>query len=236
MPINHSAIHFHDKLASSWSGCYKKSSFNLRLQFLQLILSRFVSDGCVWADVGCGSGNLSAYICSRSQARVFCIDGSVLMLEAAKASIPSQYLPLISFHNYDLDSSEPLILQEKCSGILLSSVIEYSEDPSSILGFISRNLQPGGVLVITIPPKLSLVRITQKLIRLVSRTFGFSFFDYLQYSKFELSPSISKSFFSTHNLQVDNIFPFDPILPHTLLRLIPPSLYCYVCTYRDDLK
>lgn len=231
-----SAILFHDKLASSWSDSYKKSSFNLRFNFLSSILSRYVLPGSTWADVGCGAGNLSAFICSLMPDKVFCIDGSSSMLDAAKTSIPLKYASNISYLHLDFDHSADVDLPSSCSGILLSSVIEYSESPSSLLSFVSRNLQPDGVLVITVPTKFSPIRLAQRTINNLFGAIGLSFFDYIKYSKFEMSPPFCRSFFSSHDLEVLQILPFDPILSPFLVKLMPPSLYCYVCSRRADSK
>ena len=206
MSKTNSAILFHDKLASSWSRSYKKSSFNRRFNFLLSILSHYVHPGSVWADVGCGAGNLSTFICSLMPDKVFCIDGSSAMLDAAKSSIPPKYAPNISYFNLDLDHSPEVDLPSRCSGILLSSVIEYSESPSSLLRFVVRNLQPDGILVITVPPQLSPIRLFQRLINLLTAPVGMTFFDYIKYSKFEISPSSSKLLFLPTILRFSRFF------------------------------
>ena len=108
-------------------------------------------------------------------------------------------------------------------GILCSSVLEYTEKPYKILEKYLRLLKSGGLFILSVPPTLSIIRNISKIINIVGRPFGRSFFSYIKYSKFEFDLNILKKFLHI-NCTIIEISDFDPYLPKILLKIFRPSL------------
>jgi 2-polyprenyl-6-hydroxyphenyl methylase/3-demethylubiquinone-9 3-methyltransferase len=103
-------------------------------------------------------------------------------------------------------------------GILCSSVLEYVDNPGACLAEFARVLRSGGVLIITVPNRYSLVRraqvITHRLGPLVQR----ECFAFLDYSKNEYSPSEFRTVLRSHGFATDKVIPFGSPIPHWLQR------------------
>jgi ubiquinone/menaquinone biosynthesis C-methylase UbiE len=93
----------------------------------------------VVADLGCGSGNLTAEIAPHVK-QVLGVDGSAAMLKAARKRT-------IEFDNVDLrkgDLSAVPIENQTCDAALLVLALTYVNEPASVVGEMARILKPGG--------------------------------------------------------------------------------------------
>ena len=212
-------IKFHEEIAKSWDGKYKKDSFKKRFNIFTNLLKKYQNKNETWLDLGCGSGVLTTVI-SKKAKYVLGVDGSQLMVNEAKKNTNS--LKNVSIKCNDILDVEKVV-NYPLNGILCSSVLEYTENPYKILEKYIKLLKSGGIIILSVPPTLSFIRNISKIINIVGRFFGGSFFSYIKYSKFEFDLNILKKFLHT-NCTIIEIVDFDPYLPKILLKIFRPSL------------
>jgi ubiquinone/menaquinone biosynthesis C-methylase UbiE len=217
-----SGARFHEEIAAGWSAGYARSGFARRLDLFRPILKRYVQPGDSWVDLGCGSGVLSKELLALG-ATVVAVDGSPRMLSHAREQMGSQYAGRVNWIQSDVQSIDAL-KNGAFDGVLCSSVVEYLDRPDALLKEVARILSPGGVLVISLPPTLSAVRVFQKGIRAFMTMFGKDKFTYLSVSRLEISPRAINRLLQEAGLSVIRSTRFDPVLPRALLRLVRPSL------------
>ncbi|MGC4001279.1 MAG: metalloregulator ArsR/SmtB family transcription factor [Anaeromyxobacter sp.] len=95
------------------------------------------------ADLGCGTGALTAELAGRVK-RVIGVDRSSAMLRAARRR--TEGLPNVELHESEL--SRLSIPDRRCDAALLALVLGYQEDPAPVLAEARRILRPGGRLVV----------------------------------------------------------------------------------------
>ncbi len=213
---------FHEEIAAGWTAGYARGAFARRLDLIRLILTRHVSPGDSWVDLGCGSGVLSRELLALG-ASVVAVDGSPRMLSHAREQMASEYAGRVSWIQSDVQSIDAL-KNGAFDGVLCSSVVEYLDRPNALLKEVARILSPGGVLVISLPPTLSAVRVFQKCIRAFMSMFGRDKFTYLSVSTLEISPRAIDRLFREAGFSLIRSTRFDPVLPRALLRLVRPTL------------
>lgn len=213
---------FHETIASSWTKGYSRSGFGKRRECFAGILDRNVKAGKSWLDLGCGSGVLTIELLLRG-ANVLAVDGSPAMLKEAKLAVDGNELADVRWLECNVERLDG-IESGSFDGILCSSVIEYVEHPDKLLDEAHRTLQSDGRLILSLPPKYSLVRVIQKMIRKCAALFGLEKFPYLAVSRFELGLGQLERKFSEKGFVVDKVTFFDPKLPGFLLPLVRPAL------------
>ena len=221
-------INFHDLIANNWLGKYTLNGFQSRRLAFNLIFKRIVAPGSLWCDLGCGSGALIPDLLSCG-AKVIAVDGSPKMLSFAKIN------PEISDKDKVIwlcKRMEDVSFDDnvKIDGIVSSSVLEYIDNPSHGFENINKILNIGGQLIISIPPKLSIIRLFQKSIRYCAKIFCLNLFSYLSVSKFEVDPKELSFFISKFGFLVTEVVYFDPYLPKFLYGKFRPSLLIIVAT------
>ena len=217
-----SGARFHEEIAAGWTAGYARGGFARRLHFFQPILARHVRPGDSWVDLGCGSGVLTKELLALG-ASVVAVDGSPRMLAHAREQMSSEYAGQVNWIHSDVQSVDAL-KNGAFDGVLCSSVVEYLDRPDALLKEVARILGPGGVLVISLPPTFSAVRVFQKGIRGLMRCFGRDRFTYLSVSRLQMSPRAIDRLLQEAGFSVIRSTGFDPILPRALLRLVRPSL------------
>jgi ubiquinone/menaquinone biosynthesis C-methylase UbiE len=213
---------FHEEFAAGWTAGYARRGFARRLDLFRSILTRHVRPGDSWVDLGCGSGVLSQELLDLG-ATVVAVDGSPQMLSHAREQMGSQYAGRVNWIQSDVQSIGALN-DGAYDGVLCSSVLEYLDRPEALLKEVARILSPGGVLVISLPPTLSAVRVLQKGIRALMGMIGKDKFTYLSVSRLEISPHAIDQLLQEAGFSVIRSTGFDPVLPKVLLRLVRPSL------------
>ena len=213
---------FHEEIAVDWTAGYARGGFARRLDLIRLILTRHVRPGDSWVDLGCGSGVLCRELLALG-ASVVAVDGSPRMLSHAREQMGSEYAGRVSWIQSDVQSISSL-KDGAFDGVLCSSVVEYLDRPDALLKEVARILSPGGILVISLPPTLSAVRVFQKGIRAFMSMFGKDKFTYLSVSRLEISPRAIDRLLQEAGFSVIRSTGFDPVLPRGLLRLVRPSL------------
>jgi ubiquinone/menaquinone biosynthesis C-methylase UbiE len=217
-----SGARFHEEIAAGWTAGYARSGFARRLHFFRPILARHVRPGDSWVDLGCGSGVLTKELLVLG-ASVVAVDGSPRMLLHAREQMGSEHAGRVSWVESDVQSISSL-KSGAFDDVLCSSVVEYLDRPDALLKEVARILSPGGVLVISLPPTLSVVRVLQKGIRAFMTMFGKDKFTYLSVSRLEISPRAIDRLFQEAGFSLIRSTRFDPVLPRALLRIVRPSL------------
>src|ERR1700732_1009999 len=217
-----SGSRFHEEMACGWTAGYARSGFARRLHFFRPILTRHVRPGDSWVDLGCGSGVLTKELLALG-ASVVAVDGSPRMLSHAREQMGLEYAGRVNWIQSDVQSIDAL-KNGAYDGVLCSSVVEYLDRPDPLLKEVARILSPGGILVISLPPTFSVVRMLQKGIRAFMSMFGNDKFTYLSVSRLEISPRAIDRLLQEAGFSLIRSTRFDPVLPRALLRIIRPSL------------
>jgi 2-polyprenyl-3-methyl-5-hydroxy-6-metoxy-1,4-benzoquinol methylase len=181
------AIAYHRSLASDWERRYQKSAFRARESVLAKCLQGQALAGSLWLDAGCGTGTLSRWLAARG-CRVVGMDGAPEMVSAAHriaassaSSTRAQFVCVRTIAKLPLPSS--------CAdGILCSSVLEYVEAPRACLNEFARVLKRGGLLLVSVPNRKSLVRRVQVGCHRWGSLVGIDWVKFLKYSHQEFSP------------------------------------------------
>jgi 2-polyprenyl-6-hydroxyphenyl methylase/3-demethylubiquinone-9 3-methyltransferase len=118
-----------------------------------------------WLDAGCGTGVL-AHALAAGSCSVTGVDASLEMIQAARKSKSDRNHAPVNDPVFEVvETIERLdFSQSSFDGILCSSVLEYVGDPNKAIVEFYRILRPGGVLLVSVPNKISLLRNIQKII------------------------------------------------------------------------
>jgi 2-polyprenyl-3-methyl-5-hydroxy-6-metoxy-1,4-benzoquinol methylase len=202
---------YHEDLASRWTDAYKTGSFGRRLRFLEPFLDRVVRPGNRWLDAGCGSGVLSRCLVARG-ATVIAMDASPAMIARAREaeSRGIEYRLVASIETLDVPESS-------LDGVLCSSVLEYVADPTAAVREFHRVLRPGGTLILTVPNRLSAIRMAQHAARTAAGLVGKPLFDYLGVSSHSFSRRSSEDLLHGAGFVVDDVAGFSPYWPRLLV-------------------
>lgn len=218
------AIAFHDAIASKWAHGYGHASFSRRLDAFRSQFDTALSPGEHWLDLGCGAGVLSYELLRRS-CHVVALDGSTAMLEAAQEIDPDK---AHAIEWYCRDVRDLSFLDDaSLDGIVCSSVIEYLPSPIAVFAEVARVLRPGGQFIVSIPPRWSLLRVTQRIHRAIAALAGRECHPYLSVSRLEVPPGVVHTQLVQHGLIPVESLAFDPLLPAALTRILRPSLVIY---------
>lgn len=227
-PMEVDPIRFHDAQAQGWASRYRTGGFRRRLQVFRGLFERHVQAGQSWLDLGCGSGVLTYEILCKG-AHVVAVDGSDAMLGRARvicADFPAQ----VQWHLADL--RDPCALEalpaRGFDGVLCSSVVEYLPEAGPLIREAARLLGPGGRLIISIPPRWSIIRTLQKILRWAGRHFGIRSGGYLSVSRLEMSSSEVLALLRDAGFDRVESRTFDPVIPRCLAGILRSSLVIYV--------
>jgi len=214
-------IEFHNALAYLWSAGYKKRGFNKRLFVFSELFKELIKPDSRWLDAGCGSGVLSRELTYHG-CKVDAIDGSRKMIEYAKSSSKKD-INNISYDEVDLSGflSYP---DSSYEGILSSSVIEYMDNPNIMLSEFYRITKDNGFLIVSAPNRLSLIRISQVVIRFFSKFIGKDRFSYLSVSKNSYSSKQFVNIVEESGFTVQSIKKFSPLFNRLLSAINVHSL------------
>lgn len=160
------AIDFHDAIATQFARRYESSSaFRERFRIWTGLLDRYVLPNSRVLDLGCGSGVFSHYIAEKG-CSVIGVDGSTAMIALCNqrekhtaVQFVCQSLPFVNPQGYGQQDV-----------ILMSSLLEYMDDMAQLLRQANGLLQPGGLLIVSIPNSTSVYRrVEQTVFRLTGR-------------------------------------------------------------------
>jgi 2-polyprenyl-3-methyl-5-hydroxy-6-metoxy-1,4-benzoquinol methylase len=206
------AIAYHSSLAVDWERRYRRRSFQTRQSVLLKCLRGRDLPGNVWLDAGCGTGTLARWLAERG-CSVLGVDAAPEMVAAAHHFARSQnHSERLSFVR--IRTIAHLALDD-CSldGVLCSSVLEYVPDPRACLAEFTRVLKPGGLLLVSVPNRNSMVRRMQLACHHVGRLVGQSWCKFLDYSRHEYSRPEFERLLRDAGFSGEKLVPFGSPLP-----------------------
>jgi 2-polyprenyl-3-methyl-5-hydroxy-6-metoxy-1,4-benzoquinol methylase len=205
------AVAYHASLADDWERRYRKRSFQMRQTVLLKCLQGWDLTGAVWLDAGCGTGTLARWLATRG-CSVLGVDAASEMVSAAQAASAKDYSDRLSFVRVQTIARLAL---DDCSleGILCSSVLEYVSDPSACLNEFARVLKPGGLLLVSVPNRNSIVRRMQLACHRLGVPVGQRWCRFLDYSCHQYSKPEFERLLLEAGLSSEKLVPFGSPLP-----------------------
>jgi 2-polyprenyl-3-methyl-5-hydroxy-6-metoxy-1,4-benzoquinol methylase len=137
-----------DAKAATWPSKYSPNGrLAPRLTRLASAVTHRVPAGGSVLDIGCGTGELARVLAAAGM-RVTGCDISLKMLRNAGAADPSG---AVNWIRLDTDWRELPFEPETFDAVVASSVLEYVQEPTSVLRECGRVLRPGGSVLCTVP-------------------------------------------------------------------------------------
>lgn len=220
---NADAVHFHGAVAAKWDAKYRSGSFRKRSDFFVEQMLPLIPVPGNWLDAGCGSGYFSRML-TASGLSVHGIDASRPMVEMARELAGEASLgDVLVFDAVTTVESLPLT-DRHFDGCICLSVLEYLDNPDDCLDELQRVLKPGGLLILSVPHRLSPIRLLQRLIFGTLRTIAPRNWEYATLSNFALTRTEVASKLRARGFELRRIAHFDAMIPSFARRIVPPSL------------
>ena len=154
------AIDFHGAIATQFDSKYESSvAFGERFRIWIALFRRYVRPGDCVLDLGCGSGIFSQYLAGMN-CYVTGIDGSAEMIDLCNRKKASAYVRY-SVELLPLSSPADYTNQDV---VVASSLLEYIDDLEPMLQQIRAMLRPDGLLIVSMPNRLSLYRRIERIL------------------------------------------------------------------------
>jgi len=214
------AVAYHRQLAKGWEQRYEKRSFKARLDAVVECLQAHDAAGGDWLDAGCGTGTVSRLLVQRG-CNVLGVDAAMEMIEAAgKLSQREGMAVQPRFEKVETIARLPLS-NRSCDGVLCSSVLEYVADVDACLNEFARVLRPGGILLVSVPNRCSVVRLAQVGCHRLGKWLGRNWVAFLDYSCNQYSADEFKRQLAASGFCSEKVVAFGSPLPKWAQR----SLY-----------
>jgi len=190
-PRDPSSVAYFDQLADSWLASYAEDApFQRRQALVTQLLKTELSTATRGAalDVGCGAGIFVDFL-ARLGWRVHAIDLSHSMLDAAieRSRNLLGSLDLVSFEHADIEEFQAA--EASFDLVLCLNVLEYVEHDLRVLATITTALAPGGLLLLSVPNRRSVVRIIEQLAQPVRRRVQSRQARYLDLQRHQYTPA-----------------------------------------------
>lgn len=206
------AVGYHGQLAKGWEQRYQKRSFKARQAVLAECLQRRDLAGSSWVDAGCGTGTLSRLLAERG-CMVLGVDAAIEMVEVAgQLTQRGEKSVQLKFERVETIARLP-VASNSCDGVLCSSVLEYVPDVDECLKEFSRVLRPGGLLLVSVPNRHSIVRLAQAGCHRLGNLLGQRWLAFLEHSRNEYSADQFESRLSGCGLCIERVVAFGSPLP-----------------------
>ena len=211
------AVSYHASLADGWERRCQKRSFRMRQAVLLKCLEGRDLAGKVWLDAGCGAGTLARWLAARG-CSVLGVDAASEMVaaahRAAKAQDCSDRLSFVRIGTIARLALDDNLLD----GVLCSSVLEYVPDPNACLREFARVLKPGGLLLVSIPNRNSVVRRMQSACHQLGGLFGQQWARFMDHSHHQYSRCEFERLLTRAGFLGEKLVPFGGPLPHLARR------------------
>jgi len=207
------AIEFHRRLAGEWEYQYQKPAFRARMRAFEECLAGCDLRQQQWLDAGCGVGTLARYLFDEG-CHVLGVDGAEEMIaKARELSVDRSNQERLRFEHIQTIADLPLS-DGSMDGILCSSVIEYVSDPSACLVEFARVLRRGGMLVVSVPNRYSVIRQLRGASYALGRLLNRRWFEFLRYSRNEYSAGAFRALLQGAGFSTQKVIAFDNPMPH----------------------
>jgi 2-polyprenyl-3-methyl-5-hydroxy-6-metoxy-1,4-benzoquinol methylase len=155
-----------DTKAATWSAKYAPGGrLTGRLAQLATAVQQQTRTGTQVLDLGCGTGDLAMSLAAANR-RVTGCDISIRMLGHAVQADEAQTVEWITLEH----SWRTLPFGDSTFGVIVaSSVLEYLDEPAAVMRECARVLQPGGMLLCTVPDLCHPVRWMEYLAAVVAQ-------------------------------------------------------------------
>jgi 2-polyprenyl-3-methyl-5-hydroxy-6-metoxy-1,4-benzoquinol methylase len=211
------AVTYHASLADGWERRCQKRSFRMRQSVLLKCLQGHDLAGTVWLDAGCGTGTLARCLAARGCSVLGVDAASEMVAAAAQAANVQNCSDRLSFVH--INTIARLELDDNLlDGILCSSVLEYVPDPNACLTEFARILKPGGMLLVSIPNRNSVVRRMQLACHQIGDLLGQKWVRFLDYSRHQYSRHEFEQMLMEAGFQGQKLVPFGSPLPRLARR------------------
>ena len=220
---NADAVYFHGTVAAKWDSKYRGGSFRKRSDFfVEHVLPLIPAPGH-WLDAGCGSGYFSRML-TASGLNVTGVDASWPMVEMARELAAEASLSdVLVFNSVTTVESLPFP-DHHFDGCICLSVLEYLDDPHLCLDELQRVLKPGGLLILSVPHRLSPIRLLQRLVFRTLRAMAPRNWEYATLSNFALTRAELASKLRARGFALRRTADFDAVIPSFARKVVPPSL------------
>jgi 2-polyprenyl-3-methyl-5-hydroxy-6-metoxy-1,4-benzoquinol methylase len=211
------AVDYHRQIAAGWDARYQKPSFRARLSVFEKCLSGRELLGQDWLDAGCGSGILARWLADAG-ARVLAVDAAEEMIaQARELARQHEHTGQLRFDRITTIAHLPLT-DQALDGILCSSVLEYVPDPAACLEEFARVLRPGGLLVVSVANRNSVVRLAQVWTHRLGRLVGRRWWAFLDHSHNQYAAATFRELLKAHGFATSKVIPFGSPIPEWLRR------------------
>jgi 2-polyprenyl-6-hydroxyphenyl methylase/3-demethylubiquinone-9 3-methyltransferase len=211
------AVTYHASLAAGWENRYRKHAFQLRQTVLMKCLEGRNVSGHLWLDAGCGTGTLSRWLAARGCGVLGIDAASEMIAAAAYAAQAQEYSERLSFVR--VSTVARIALNDNLlDGVLCSSVLEYVSDPVACLSEFARVLKPGGLLLVSIPNRNSVVRRAQAACHRLGGFMGQGWAKFMDYSRHEYSSREFEQLLSHTGFTSEKVVTFGSPLPRLAQR------------------
>lgn len=210
-------VDYHRELAGGWEERYRKPSFAARIRvFGECLVGHDLSERD-WLDAGCGSGTLTRYLAEHG-ARVVGVDAAEEMIAQARELVHQRELGRrVRFEHVVTIASLPFT-DRSLDGILCSSVLEYVTDPAVCLTEFARVVRPGGLLVVSVANRNSVVRWAQLGTHRLGRLFRRQWWAFLDHSHHQFTASGFRVMLKEHGFATSKVIPFGSPIPEWFQR------------------
>jgi 2-polyprenyl-3-methyl-5-hydroxy-6-metoxy-1,4-benzoquinol methylase len=213
------AIELHERLASRWEGKYARRSFQGREAILAECMEGVPLPGQRWLDAGCGTGRLARFLATQG-CSVLGVDAARSMIEVATAeSAAAGLTDHLKFER--IGSIEQMAFAPAMfDGVLCISVLEYLQNPVAAITACRGCVRPGGLFVVAVPNRLSLIRrLLRASFRLSKAILGSGRPAYLEFSRNEYSQNEFADVLASSGFEVSKAIFFGGPVPLALQRL-----------------
>ena len=246
-PTAKDAVAYHRELAAGWEQRYQKPAFKARLRAVEECLAGHDLRGQHWLDAGCGSGTLARYL-FEAGANVLGVDAAEEMItlarELASQNVAKQDVlkhdaathieptPQLRFEHIATIAQLP-VADQSLDGILCSSVLEYVPDPAACLTEFARVVRPGGLLVVSVANRNSIVRRAQLATHRLGRILQQRWCAFLDYSHNDYAATGFRRVLREHGFAANRVIPFGSPIPHWLQRREFGGSLLAFCAFRE---
>lgn len=140
--------------AEQFAGNYQKNPcFRDRLALFLRAVQRSAPPGARVLDFGCGPGVIALAVAQLGY-NVLGLDGAAGMVEIAESRAEALKVKTARFEHVDVSQFDGAT--GPFDAVVCSSVIEYIEDDSGLVGRLIKTLRPGGHLIVSVPHRANI--------------------------------------------------------------------------------